>query len=324
MPNGRTDGAAVARAETSSATTDFERSVRSGLSARPKTLEAKYFYDEAGSVLFDRITELPEYYLTKAETEILASRAGEIADLVGPDAELVELGSGASIKTRLLLAALTRPANYIPIDISAEHMAAAADGLQALHPDLAIHPVAADFMQPLRLPERSTAGRRLLFFPGSTIGNLEPTEARLFLDRVRRETGADLMIIGADLAKDRATLEAAYNDGAGVTAAFNLNLLTRINRELGGDFAIDSFRHEARYNQAAGRIEMHLVSLVDQTVAIGDFSVALEAGETIHSENSYKYTIAGFHQMVGLGGWRPQQVWTDAQGRFSVHLLAPD
>ena len=324
MPNGRTDGAAVARAETSSATTDFERSVRSGLSARPKTLEAKYFYDEAGSVLFDRITELPEYYLTKAETEILASRTGEIADLVGPDAELVELGSGASIKTRLLLAALTRPANYIPIDISAEHMAAAADGLQALHPDLAIHPMAADFMQPLRLPERSTAGRRLLFFPGSTIGNLEPTEARLFLDRMRRETGADMMIIGADLAKDRATLEAAYNDRAGVTAAFNLNLLTRINRELGGDFALDSFRHEARYNQAAGRIEMHLVSLVDQTVAIGDFTVAFEAGETIHSENSYKYTIAGFHQMVGLGGWQPQQVWTDAQARFSVHLLAPD
>lgn len=317
------DGAAIVKPETSTALSEFERSVRSGLSARPKTLEAKYFYDDAGSVLFDRITELPEYYLTRVETEILTDRAGDIAAIVGPGAELVELGSGASIKTRLLLSALVEPAAYVPIDISADHMASATDALRVHHPDLAIHPMAADFMRPMHLPVRTRAGRRVLFFPGSTIGNLHPSEAQLFLDRMRRETKADMMIIGADLAKDRETLEAAYDDSAGVTAAFNMNLLIRINRELGGTFDIDRFRHEARYNQTAGRVEMHLVSTADQTVAIGDFRAEFDTGETIHSENSYKYTVDGFQRLASLGGWSPQSVWTDTDDRFSVHLLVP-
>jgi len=323
MPDGIAEAATDATTERSAALSAFERSVRAGLSASPKTLEAKYFYDDAGSVLFDQITDLPEYYLTRAETQVLTNHRGEMAMLIGPGAELVELGSGASIKTRLLLSALVDPAAYVPIDISADHMAAAADTLGTLHPDLPIHPVAADFMNPLRLPAPIANGRRVLFFPGSTIGNLQPIEAELFLDRMRRETEADMMIIGIDLAKDRETLEAAYNDNAGVTAAFNLNLLTRINRELGGTFAIDRFRHEARYNFSAGRIEMHLVSLADQTVTIGDFSVDLRADETIHSENSYKYSVADFHRLADAGGWSAQSVWTDDNGRFSVHLLIP-
>lgn len=321
MPDQRSQRAA--RADASTTLSDFERSVKAGLTKTPKSLEPKYFYDEAGSALFDKITELPEYYLTQAETEILRDRSAEISDLVGPGAELAELGSGASIKTRLLLSPLVEPATYIPIDISAEHMSAAAKDLQALHPDLAIHPVAADFMQPLRLPERSGNGHRVLFFPGSTIGNLQPADARQFLARMHGEVGADMLIIGADLAKDRATLEAAYNDSAGVTAAFNLNLLARMNGELGATFDLDRFRHHAPYNEAAGRVEMHLVSTVDQTVTIGDLTVTFEAGETIHTENSYKFTVAGFHQLAGLGGWRPLNVWTDAQERFSVHLMVP-
>ncbi|MEM7442982.1 MAG: L-histidine N(alpha)-methyltransferase [Pseudomonadota bacterium] len=323
MPDGQTDRALIEGAENETSLSAFERSVRTGLSAQPKTLEPKYFYDDAGSALFEQITDLPEYYLTRAETEILSTRASEMAGIIGPDAELVELGSGASVKTRLLLSALADPGAYIPIDISADHMEAAAKTLRALHPGLAVRPVAADFSLPLALPNPMTSGRRVLFFPGSTIGNLEPDEARIFLERMRHETRSDMLIIGVDLRKERHVLEAAYDDADRVTAAFNLNLLVRINRELGGEFEIDAFKHEARYNDTAGRVEMHLVSLSDQTVAIGSFDADFKAGESIHSENSYKYTLDGFQALAREGGWKSRDVWTDSRQRFSVHLMVP-
>ena len=305
-------------------TEEFRDAVLAGLGQRQKTLPCKFFYDAEGSRLFDQICELPEYYPTRTELLLLADRAGEIARLIGPQARLVEFGSGAGIKIRLLLNALDRPAAYVPVDISREHLLMAAADLARDFPKLQIAPICADYTQPFALP--ASAGRQpattVGFFPGSTIGNFTPTEARAFLTRARRLLGpGSSMIVGVDLRKDENILVPAYDDAAGVTAAFNLNLLVRINRELDGDFALDRFAHEARWNGAEGRIEMHLSSRCDQEVRIGSTRFAFRAGETIHTENSHKYTLDQFHAMAVEAGYKPRAAWTDSAGLFSVHML---
>lgn len=299
----------------------FRRSVEDGLSAAQKTLEAKYFYDAAGSDLFDDICELEEYYPTRTETGILQGRMGELAEIAGPCVEVVELGSGSSLKTHHLLSALDRPARYIPLDISPSYLEGAFKRLQKMFPDLEIVPLEADFSQAITLPRRDDAGKRLLFFPGSTIGNFHREDVRAFLERMFHETEADFFVIGVDLKKDKAILEAAYDDREGVTAAFNLNLLKRINRELGGDFVRVNFEHMARYDEALGRVEMHIVSLKDQQVRIGDFNVDFTAGETIHTENSNKYTPEEFQALAEGTGWLPQKLWMDDNELFSIHLF---
>ncbi|MGF1625531.1 MAG: L-histidine N(alpha)-methyltransferase [Alphaproteobacteria bacterium] len=300
----------------------FRESVLAGLSRPQKVLDCKYLYDSRGSRLFDEICGLPEYYPTRTETAILEQHAAAIAEAAGPGAELVELGSGASIKSRILLSALARPARYLPLDIAVDHMQAAADELRALYPGLAVEPVAADFTAPFSLPPKGP-GRRLLFFPGSTIGNFDRDSAGRLLQRFRRELQADLFVIGVDLRKDARILHAAYDDATGVTAAFNLNLLVRINRELDGRFDLERFRHHARVVDRLGRVEMHLVSLIDQDVRIGDRIVSFAAGETIHTENSHKYALDEFVALAARAGWTGDTAWTDARRLFSVHLLRP-
>jgi len=300
---------------------EFERSVKAGLSARSKTLESKYFYDSAGSALFDRICELAEYYPTRTETGILERRAPAVAEAVGPGAEVVELGSGSSVKTRILLAALDRPAAYVPVDICDDHMHGAMHPLRARFPGLAVRPVCADFTKPFRLPARRGSGARLLFFPGSTIGNLHPAEAESFLRRLREDFAPDALLIGVDLKKDEAVLHAAYDDAEGVTAAFNLNILERIGREMDAEVRPGCFRHEARYNRALGRVEMHLVCTEDHVARIGATPIRFRRGESIHTENSYKYTVAEFTALAGRAEWRAGEAWTDERRLFSVHLL---
>ena len=305
-------------------TDEFRTAVLASLGAPRKWLPCKFFYDEAGSRLFDRICDLPEYYPTRTECGILADRAGEIADRVGPEAGLVEFGSGAGVKIRLLLKSLERPLCYVPVDISRDHLVAATADLAKDFPHLRIAPVCADYTRRFALPALPGAHPRTFcgFFPGSTVGNFTPTEAAAFLTRARRLLGPGaLMLIGVDLLKDEATLHAAYNDAAGVTAAFNLNLLVRINRELGGDFDLAGFAHEARWNARLGRIEMHLVSRRAQSVAISGRRFAFAAGETIHTENSYKYSVAQFQALAEEAGYKPAAVWTDAAQLFGVHLL---
>jgi len=298
----------------------FLASVYKGLSGEQKTLECKYLYDERGSELFDQICDLPEYYPTRTEISILRGNANSIASTLGRGVEIVELGSGASLKTRILLAALEAPSLYVPIDISEDFLMKVAGGLQAEFPDTEIQPVVADFMKPFDLPER-TGEKRLLFFPGSTIGNLHRDEAAMFMKGLRTVTKADQFLIGVDLKKDRAALEAAYDDRAGVTAAFNLNLLRRINRELGATFDLAKFRHKALYNEKEGRVEMHMESLADQQVRVKDQLFSFRAGETIHSENSYKYGLHEFASLAKAAGWRKHTVWTDENRRFAVFLL---
>lgn len=305
-------------------TESFKQAVLAGLGAERKWLPCKFFYDETGSHLFDQICDLPEYYPTRTELGILADRAGDIAAHIGPAAQLVEFGSGAGIKIRLLLSALERPLSYVPVDISRAHLLHAARDLAKDFPALGIAPVCADYTKRFALPAipgirpRATFG----FFPGSTIGNFTPTEAAAFLARARRLLGPNTsMLVGVDLVKDPAILRAAYNDAAGITAAFNLNLLRRINRELGGDFDLDSFAHEGRWNDELGRIEMHLVSRREQSVSIAGTSFAFAPDETIHTENSYKYRIPQFQALAAEAGYRPLAVWTDAAELFSVHLL---
>jgi len=302
-------------------TVAFRRSVEAGLSRGQKTLEAKYFYDAAGSDLFDEICKLDDYYPTRTETRILTAHMAELRDIVGPGAEIVELGSGASLKTRHLLAGLERPARYVPIDISASYLDNAAAHLRPDFPALDIAPLEADFSWELSLPEPPAKARRLLFFPGSTIGNLHRREAEIFMARMHGETGADYFLVGVDLKKDKATLERAYDDSEGVTAAFNLNLLKRINRELDGAFDVAKFTHMARYNEDLGRIEMHLVSTVAQRVRIGNFVAEFFEGETIHTENSYKYTPGDFAALAARAGWTSHRIWLDERALFSLHLL---
>jgi len=302
---------------------EFQRSVLRGLSAPRKSLECKYFYDERGSALFDEICRQPEYYPTAVETGILEHCAAGVADLTGPGAELVELGSGASLKTRIVLRALQRPARYLPVDISAEYLQAAAASLADEFPDLKVRPVVADFTAPFRLPARISGQPRLLFFPGSTIGNFHPRDAAQFLGKTCRELSADAMLIGVDLKKDRAVLDAAYNDAAGVTAAFNLNLLERINRELDANFDLDAFEHRAGYVERRGRIEMHLRSLRDQEVRVAGRKIHFAAGESIHTENSYKYSVDEFRELAARARWRMTHSWLDERALFSVYLLKP-
>ncbi|MFC0241497.1 L-histidine N(alpha)-methyltransferase [Rhodopseudomonas telluris] len=302
-------------------TQSFATDVLDGLSRPQKSLPPKYFYDDRGSELFVAITKLPEYYPTRTELGILRARAGEIGALIPPDAAIVEFGAGATTKIRLLLAA-HQVAAYVPVDISGDFIAAQAEELCADFPELAVYPVAADFTAPFALPDAVRARPKVGFFPGSTIGNFEPQEAAHLLGTFRDILGRGArLIVGVDLEKDEKLLVPAYDDAAGVTAQFNLNLLARINRELGGDIDLRAFAHRAIYNRDQHRIEMHLVSRRDQTVRILGERFAFTAGETIHTENSYKYSLPRFRTLAEQAGWTLQQSWTDADGLFSVHAL---
>jgi dimethylhistidine N-methyltransferase len=304
---------------------EFARDLKLALAARPRSISPKYFYDAQGSALFDRICELPEYYPTRTELAILDGNAREIAAHIGPNAEIVEFGAGSLRKVRLLLDAMKRPAGYLPIDISGEHMARSAAGLQRDYPGLRVQPVIADYTQDLQLPAPPGSGRRIGFFPGSTIGNFTPQEALHFLERTARLLRGGALLLGADLIKDPAILHAAYNDAQGVTAAFNLNLLARANRELGTRFILENFAHSAFYNAPLQRIEMHLVSRCAQTVALEGESYDFEEGDTLHTENSYKFTTQGLRRMAERAGFRPGPVWTDPERLFSVQWLhAPE
>jgi dimethylhistidine N-methyltransferase len=296
--------------------------VIAGLSARPKQLPPKYFYDEIGSLLFEAITEQPEYYPTRCELSILREHAGEIARLLPERTALVEFGSGSSRKARIVLDAAPTVAAYVPVDISSTLLVAEAAQLRHDYPRLAVLPVEADFTQPFRMPQSIATLPRVGFFPGSTIGNFEPYQASAFLHHAARILGAGaVLIVGVDLVKDTKVLNAAYNDAAGVTAKFNLNLLVRINRELGADFDLTGFCHQAFYNSERRRIEMHLASRRRQQVNVCGRMIEFRAGETIHSESSYKYTIESFGALARGSGWTPLTAWTDAQGYFSVQAL---
>jgi L-histidine Nalpha-methyltransferase len=296
--------------------------VLEGLRARPKRLPPALLYDERGSCLFDRICDLPEYYLTRAESEILARCAPELARLLPGPVWLVELGSGASSKTRLLLDALPQLAAYVPVDISAQHLSAAAHAVAAAYPHLAVLPLCADFTQPFTLPREARLARVLVFFPGSTIGNLDPPQAALLLASMRHLAGANGgLLIGFDLVKEVAVLERAYNDAAGITAAFNLNVLARLNRELGARFDLGAFRHEAVWVPAGSRIEMHLVSLKPQQVLIHGERLDFGPGEPLVTEHCHKYTPQGFMALAAGAGWRPGPSWTDGGRRFQVQYL---
>ncbi len=301
-----------------------------GLSATPRRLSPKWFYDEAGSALFDRICTLDAYYPTRTETALLARHADEIAAALGPDAEIVEPGAGSATKVRVLLRAMQRggwrPAGYLPIDISGAHLLAAADALRAdladALPDLPVRPLAADFLQPLQLPAPLADGRRVGFYPGGSIGNFEPDEAVTLLQRFRDWIGpGGGLLIGVDRIKDPARLHAAYNDPEGVTAAFNLNLWARANREAGADFDLSAWQHAAFYTPVHQRIEMHLVSRRAQTVHVGGQAFDFAEGDSVHTENSCKYTVPGFQALAVRAGWRPERVWSDPDELFAVHWL---
>jgi dimethylhistidine N-methyltransferase len=300
----------------------FADDVIAGLSDHPKHIPAKYFYDQAGSELFDAITALPEYYPTRTETAILRDNADAIAGRWPDGCALVEFGAGSSAKARILLAATRRVAAYVPVDISAEFLDREAEQLRRDYPALRVVPLAADFTHPFELPTDIASLPRAGFFPGSTLGNFEPHEAAAFLHDAGRMLGRGApLIIGIDLVKDVEVLRAAYNDARGVTAAFNINLLHRMNSELGADFDVDAFRHCAFYNRDHNRIEMHLASRVAQKVRVCGHTIVFRRGETIHTENSYKYTVEGFQALAAGVGWLPATVWCDAENYFSVHAL---
>jgi len=304
-------------------TSAFEDDVLAGLSATPKRVPAKYFYDGAGSLLFERITELPEYYPTRCEMRILRDHAADIAKLIPEGAALVELGSGSNKKVRIVLRAARKLAAYVPVDICGEMLEQEAAELRLDFPQLKVLPVRADITHQFELPaEAKAAPVRVGFFPGSTIGNFEPHEAAAFLRNAGRILGAGAtLIIGADLVKPVEVLNAAYNDAAGVTAKFNLNLLKRINRELAGSFKLDTFEHHAFYNRERHRIEMHLASLKRQKVKVAGETIDFRAGETIHTENSYKYSIASLGALARGAGWLPAGVWTDEREYFSIQAF---
>jgi L-histidine N-alpha-methyltransferase len=295
---------------------NFRDDVVAGLSAPRKSLPPKYFYDAAGSRLFARICRLPEYYLTRAELQLTRRHLAAIARFARRGVQLIEYGTGEGVKSRLLIRAL-RPAAYVPIDISQDALDAAAQRLAREFPRLELRPVLGDFSRPLQVPLLKAP--RVVYFPGSTIGNLTPEEAHAFLTMSRGM--ASRMLVGVDLKKDPALLHAAYNDSRGVTAAFNLNVLARINRELGADFDVRRWRHYAFYNPALGRIEMHLVAVKDQQVRLGEHRWRFSAGETIHTENSYKYSLGGFEELAMKAGFKTGKVWTDRRGLFALYGL---
>jgi dimethylhistidine N-methyltransferase len=304
------------------ASDSFADHVVAGLSDTPKWLSAKYFYDAAGSELFEEITRLPEYYPTRTELSILERCAKDISGYVPLSAALVEFGTGSTKKARLVIDAAPQLAAYVPVDISAEFLAAEAAAVRRDVPWIAVLPVAADFTRDFDLPQQIRSRPRVGFFPGSTIGNFEPEDATEFLRQAGRVLGpGSTMIVGVDLIKDTAVLDAAYNDAAGVTAQFNLNILARMNRELGGNFDLASFRHHAFYNVGHHRIEMHLESRKSQTVTVAGRRFEFRKGETIHTENSYKYTIDSFRALAREAGWRWATTWTDENNYFSVHAL---
>jgi dimethylhistidine N-methyltransferase len=301
----------------------FQADVEDGLGTQPKSLPCKYFYDEAGSELFARICELGVYYPTRTELRIMQTHAEAMTSLIGRRARLVELGSGNSTKTRILLDRLPALEAYVPVDISGEYLARSASALTKDYPNIPIVPVAADYSRPFELPRTGASTRTVVYFPGSTIGNLLPSEARQFLKVVARLAGPrGGLLIGVDLKKDPRILHAAYNDPEGVTAAFNLNLLSRINRELGGDFDLRRFRHEAFYDPRHGRIEMQLVSLARQIVRVGRSRFPFAEGEPITTEYSYKYDLGEFEKVAAPAGFVPRRVWTDEQRLFSVQYYA--
>lgn len=293
-----------------------------GLGATPKTLPSKYFYNDRGSELFELICALPEYYVTRVETALLGDVADEVADIVGDGATIIEYGTGSSEKIRILLSALNRPAAFVGVDISGEALSGVTGAMARNFPDMAVHGVCADFTQPLNLPALPGSGKRVVFFPGSSLGNFDHAHAVDFLANAATTVGPDgAMLIGIDLKKDADILDAAYDDAQGVTARFNLNLLTRLNQECGADFDLDAFSHSAFYNADAGRVEMHLESQRAQTVSLGGARIAFTQGETIHTENSYKYSVGEFQDLSRRAGLVPLHVWTDAEQLFSLHYL---
>lgn len=301
---------------------EFDRALREGLRATPKCISPKYFYDERGSQLFDRICELPEYYPTRTELAILENDAGAIAERIGKHAEIIEFGAGSLTKVRVLLDALDEPRRFLPIDISGDHLESAAEELRADFPDIAVEPIAGDYTRKLDLPDRaSDVGKRVGFFPGSTLGNFSPDDALAFLTRAARLLRGGGLLIGIDLVKSPAVLHAAYNDAQGVTAQFNLNILRHANRELGSNFDLDAFEHYAFYNAPLQRIEMHLVSRREQTVTIGNESFVFHDGETFHTESSYKFTNDGLATLASQAGFAQGACWTDPERLFSVHWL---
>ncbi|ATQ41810.1 L-histidine N(alpha)-methyltransferase [Caulobacter mirabilis] len=300
----------------------FAADLVEGLSAAPKATPPKWFYDAEGSRLFGEITRLPEYYPTRTETALLRRIGPEIARAVGPDRSVVEFGSGSADKAALLLAALNRPAGYVCVEIDPGAARATAAEVARRFPGLPTRGVAGDFTNLKAQPAAAHATHRLGFFPGSTIGNFDPPEAATLLSDMREHLGRGAqLLLGVDLVKDAATLEAAYDDAAGVTAAFNLNLLVRANRELGAGFDLDAFAHEARWNAEASRIEMHLRALQPTSATIDGESFRFAPGETIHTESSYKYTPEGVAALAERGGWRTKQLWTDPKGWFALALL---
>jgi L-histidine Nalpha-methyltransferase len=297
--------------------------VLAGLRKSPKELSPVWFYDELGSFLFDSICELPEYYITRTELQIMREHAAEMAASLGPDAALIEFGSGTSMKTRLLLDHLELPRAYVPVDIAREHLLDAAGTLARDYPNLRIIPVCADFTQPFELPAHvAVARRRVVYFPGSTLGNFDIAHARQLLRRMRDIIGrSGAVLIGIDLRKDPRVLERAYDDSAGVTAEFNLNALRHVNRELGADFDVDAFEHLATWVENHSRIEMHLVSKRDQIVHLGGEDIPIARGEHLRTEYCHKYTLEGFANLAGTAGLAVQRVWMDPQERFSIQLL---
>lgn len=302
--------------------TEFQTDLLRCLGKRPHHISPKWFYDTRGSQLFEQICELPEYYPTRTEMALLESHASDMAQHIGPQAEVVEFGAGASRKVRQLLNALESPSRFVPIDISGEHLLASVAALRADYPCIEVLPVIADFTQGVELP--APVGRRVGFFPGSSIGNFEPEHARRMLQEFAAQLTGGCLLIGVDLLKDPAILHAAYNDSAGVTAAFNLNLWSRANREAGADFNTSQWVHSAFYNAPFQRIEMHLVSRCAQQVRVAGQCFSFDEGDSVHTENSQKYSIKGFQDLAGTAGWTPQAVWTDLAQSFSMHLLRCD
>jgi dimethylhistidine N-methyltransferase len=304
----------------------FRDAVLDGLSQRHKEIPCRWLYDEHGSELFEAICETPEYYPTRTETAILADCAGEIASLMGPQCQLVEFGSGSSRKVRLLLSAFERPSSYVAIEISREALQQAADDVAAQFPAIDVRAVCADYMEPLDLAEipEPQQGRRLGFFPGSTIGNLDRPGAVQFLRRCREVVGPNgAMLVGVDLKKDARLLHAAYNDADGITASFTMNLLTRMNRELDADFDLTKFIHDASYNPVEGKVEIFIRSLADQVVTVAGERFHFRRGEGIHTEDSCKYSIEEFQALASRAGFAPRRAWTDVNELFSIHLLTP-
>ncbi len=313
---------AVVAAEGHSSSDEFFADVREGLLAEQKFLNPKYFYDESGSRLFEKITRLPEYYITRTETTLMSEIAEDIASHCKDVRAIVEFGSGSGRRSDILLSALPDVTCYVPIDVSEELLASTSQLVREAHPGVRVTPLNADFTQPLTLPA-DTPVERLGYFPGSTIGNFLPDDAIRFMRMVRTGLGGDAqMLLGVDTVKELKTLEQAYDDDARVTANFNKNILTRINDELGGDFDLNQFAHRAFFNADESRVEMHLVSRKRQRVRIGEeLAVDFVAGESIHTENSHKYTMTAFHALAENAGWHPVQHWNDEEMLFSVHLL---